>query len=133
MAELKPEQIIALLVPIVVIQLGLMIAALLDLEREDRRVRGGSKVVWALIIVLVNVVGTVAEVKATRTRAAIRRVRIAGGAPLGKELRRTEELQNFGENFRSSERTIAHDTSAGGLRGSLRRCGRSSRGRNTSR
>ncbi|HEX7222524.1 MAG TPA: PLD nuclease N-terminal domain-containing protein [Candidatus Limnocylindrales bacterium] len=59
MAELKPEQIIALLVPIVVIQLGLMIAALLDLEREDRRVRGGSKVVWALIIVLVNVVGPI--------------------------------------------------------------------------
>ena len=59
MAELKPEQIIALLVPIVVIQLGLMIAALLDLEREDRRVRGGSKVVWALIIVLVNLVGPI--------------------------------------------------------------------------
>ena len=59
MAELKPEQIIALLVPIVVIQLGLMIAALLDLEREDRRVRGGNKVVWALIIVLVNLVGPI--------------------------------------------------------------------------
>jgi len=59
MAELKPEQIIALLVPIVVIQLGLMIAALLDLEREDRRVRGGNKVLWALIIVLVNVVGPI--------------------------------------------------------------------------
>ena len=59
MAELKPEQIIALLVPIVVIQLGLMIAALLDLEREDRRVRGGNKVVWALIIVLVNLLGPI--------------------------------------------------------------------------
>jgi hypothetical protein len=59
MAELKPEQIIALLVPIVVIQLGLMIAALLDLEREDRRVRGGNKVVWALIIVLVNLMGPI--------------------------------------------------------------------------
>jgi hypothetical protein len=59
MAELKPEQIIALLVPIVVIQLGLMIAALLDLEHEDRRVRGGNKVVWALIIVLVNIVGPI--------------------------------------------------------------------------
>ncbi len=59
MAELKPEQIIALLVPIVGIQLGLMIAALLDLEHEDRRVRGGNKVVWALIIVLVNIVGPI--------------------------------------------------------------------------
>ena len=42
MADLKPEQIIALLVPIIVIQVGLMIAALVDLERSERRVRGGS-------------------------------------------------------------------------------------------
>ncbi len=59
MADLKPEQIIALLVPIVAIQLGLMIAALIDLERDDRRVRGGNKVVWALIIVLVNIIGPI--------------------------------------------------------------------------
>ena len=59
MADLKPEQIVALLVPIVLIQLGLMIAALIDLEREDRRVRGGSKLVWALVIVFVNVIGPI--------------------------------------------------------------------------
>jgi hypothetical protein len=59
MAPLKPEQIIALLIPIVVIQLGLMIAALVDLERDERRVRGGSKLVWALVIVLVNIVGPI--------------------------------------------------------------------------
>ncbi|HET9613201.1 MAG TPA: PLD nuclease N-terminal domain-containing protein [Candidatus Limnocylindrales bacterium] len=57
MADLKTEQIVALLIPIVVIQLGLMIAALIDLEREDRRVRGGSKLVWVLVIVFVNVIG----------------------------------------------------------------------------
>jgi heme/copper-type cytochrome/quinol oxidase subunit 4 len=56
-ADLKTEQIIALLLPIVVIQLGLMLAALIDLEREERRVRGGSKLIWALVIVFVNVVG----------------------------------------------------------------------------
>ena len=59
MAPLKPEQIIALLIPIVVIQLGLMIAALVDLERDERRVRGGSKLVWALVIVLVNIFGPI--------------------------------------------------------------------------
>ena len=59
MADLKPEQIIALVVPIIVIQLGLMIAALIDLERDERRVRGGSKLVWALVIVFVNVVGPI--------------------------------------------------------------------------
>jgi phospholipase D-like protein len=57
MAPLKPEQIIALLIPIVVIQLGLMIAALVDLERDERRVRGGSKLVWAVVIVFVNILG----------------------------------------------------------------------------
>ena len=59
MNELKPEQIIALVAPIIVIQLGLMIAALIDLERDERRVRGGSKLVWALVIVFVNVVGPI--------------------------------------------------------------------------
>ena len=59
MSALKPEQIIALVAPIVVIQLGLMIAALIDLERDERRVRGGSKLVWALVIVFINVVGPI--------------------------------------------------------------------------
>jgi hypothetical protein len=59
MADLKPEQIVALIAPIIVIQLGLMIAALVDLERDERRVRGGSKLVWALVIVFVNVVGPI--------------------------------------------------------------------------
>ena len=59
MADLTTPQIIALLAPIVVIQLGLMIAALYDLEPEERRVRGGSKLVWALVIVLVNILGPI--------------------------------------------------------------------------
>ena len=59
MNDLKPEQIVALLVPIVAIQLGLMIAALIDLERDERRVRGGSKLVWILIIVFVNLIGPI--------------------------------------------------------------------------
>ena len=59
MAPLKPEQVIALLIPIIVIQLGLMIAALVDLERDERRVRGGSKLVWAVVIVFVNILGPI--------------------------------------------------------------------------
>jgi hypothetical protein len=59
MPDLKLEQILALLAPIVAIQLGLMIAALFDLEKEERHVRGGSKLVWALVIVFLNVVGPV--------------------------------------------------------------------------
>ncbi|HSL32764.1 MAG TPA: PLD nuclease N-terminal domain-containing protein [Candidatus Limnocylindrales bacterium] len=59
MNELKVEQIVALLLPIAAIQLGLMIAALIDLEHDDRRVRGGSKLVWALVIVFLNIVGPI--------------------------------------------------------------------------
>jgi hypothetical protein len=55
--SLSTTQIVALLAPIVIIQLGLMIAALFDLEKEERRVRGGSKLVWVLIIVFVNLIG----------------------------------------------------------------------------
>ena len=59
MADLKTEQILALLLPIVLIQLGLIIAALFDLEKEERRVRGGSKLIWALVIVFLNIVGPI--------------------------------------------------------------------------
>ena len=59
MRPLTTEQILLLLAPIIVIQLGLMIVALLDLEREERRVRGGSKLVWALVIVFVNIFGPI--------------------------------------------------------------------------
>jgi Phospholipase_D-nuclease N-terminal len=59
MADLKLEQIVALLVPIVLIQLGLMLFALIDLEREERRVRGGNKIVWGLVIVFLNVIGPI--------------------------------------------------------------------------
>ena len=69
MADLKVEQIVALVAPIIVIQLGLMIAALFDLEREERRVRGGSKLVWALVIVFVNVVGPILYFVAGREEA----------------------------------------------------------------
>jgi len=59
MNPLTTEQILLLLAPVVVIQLGLMIVALIDLERDERRVRGGRKVVWALIIVFVNIIGPI--------------------------------------------------------------------------
>ena len=35
------------------------VVALIDLERDERRVRGGRKVVWALIIVFVNIIGPI--------------------------------------------------------------------------
>jgi ABC-2 type transport system ATP-binding protein len=44
-------------VPFVIVELGVMLYALYDLFQEDRRVRGDSKVIWALVIFFVNVIG----------------------------------------------------------------------------
>jgi heme/copper-type cytochrome/quinol oxidase subunit 4 len=57
--DLKPEQIVALILPLAIIQIGLLIAALYDLEKDERRVRGGSKLLWVLIIVFINVIGPI--------------------------------------------------------------------------
>ena len=59
MSDLTIGQILLLLSPLILIQLGLMVAALIDLERSERRVRGGNKLVWALVIVFVNIIGPI--------------------------------------------------------------------------
>lgn len=51
------KQWIPLLVPIFLLQLGLMIFALVDLIRRKRT--KGPKWVWALVIVLINLIGPV--------------------------------------------------------------------------
>jgi hypothetical protein len=51
--------ILLLALPIVLIQLGLMIFALRDLLRPERRVRGDSKLMWGVIIVIINIIGPV--------------------------------------------------------------------------
>jgi Phospholipase_D-nuclease N-terminal len=58
-ADLSMEQILLLLSPIILIQLGLMFLALVDLSRDERRVKGGNKVVWVLIVVFVNIIGPI--------------------------------------------------------------------------
>lgn len=51
------NQWLPLLVPIVFLQLGLMIFALVDLIRRERT--KGPKWAWALVIVLINFIGPV--------------------------------------------------------------------------
>jgi hypothetical protein len=53
------ETLALVLVPIIVIQLGLLAWALYDLARPERRVKGDSKVVWALIIIFINLIGPI--------------------------------------------------------------------------
>ena len=54
---MEAATIALVVVPFLIIQVGMMLFALYDLFQEDRRVRGDSKAMWALIIFLVNVIG----------------------------------------------------------------------------
>jgi hypothetical protein len=48
---------IPFLIPILLLQVGLMVFALVDLVRREQT--RGPKVVWAIVIVLVNIIGPV--------------------------------------------------------------------------
>jgi hypothetical protein len=52
----SPE-VLLLLLPLALIELGLLLYALVDLLRPERRVLGDSKLVWALVIVLIGTIG----------------------------------------------------------------------------
>jgi hypothetical protein len=51
--------LVAVLLPLIILQVVLLVAALYDLTRPNRRVRGDSKVVWALIIIFVATIGPI--------------------------------------------------------------------------
>ena len=51
------RSLIPFLIPIVLLQLGLMVIALLDLNRRERT--KGPKWVWVLVIIFVNLIGSV--------------------------------------------------------------------------
>ena len=59
MARLKTEQILALLAPIVIIQLGLMIAALHDLSGRSAACAAAASSSGRWSIVFVNIVGPI--------------------------------------------------------------------------
>jgi hypothetical protein len=51
---------IPFLIPIILLQLGLMALALVDLVRRAEKEVNGPKWAWAFIIVLVNIIGPIA-------------------------------------------------------------------------
>jgi len=51
------EEILPLLVPLIILQLVLVGVGLFDLSRPERRVKGGNKVVWALVIIFGQMIG----------------------------------------------------------------------------
>jgi hypothetical protein len=52
-------QILLLILPLLLIELVLLFLAIRDLLRTDRRVRGGNKAAWALVIIFVSLLGPV--------------------------------------------------------------------------
>ncbi len=58
MSGIDPK-VLLLLVPLVLVELGLIVWALYDLTRPGRRVRGDSRLMWGLIIVLVSTFGPI--------------------------------------------------------------------------
>ena len=58
------SSIIPFLIPIILLQLGLMVFALTDLIRRERT--KGPKWIWALVIIFVNLIGPVIYLVAGR-------------------------------------------------------------------
>ncbi len=51
--------LVAIAVPFLAIQFGLMVAALYDMTRPERRVKGGNKMIWALVVIFINIAGPI--------------------------------------------------------------------------
>ena len=54
------------LAPIVLLDLAMVIYSIIDLYKPDRRVRGGNKIVWLLVILLVGTLGWIIYLLAGR-------------------------------------------------------------------
>jgi len=48
------------LIPLVIAELALIVFCLVDLFRADRKVRGGNKLVWALVVLFIGTLGPLA-------------------------------------------------------------------------
>jgi hypothetical protein len=58
--DINLAQLLPLLIPIIILEIGLLVWALLDvIKRDNKQVTGGNKVVWILVIVLVNIIGPI--------------------------------------------------------------------------
>jgi hypothetical protein len=50
-------ELLPLILPLIAIQMALIVIALLDLRRPERKVRGGSKAVWVVVIIFISMLG----------------------------------------------------------------------------
>jgi uncharacterized RDD family membrane protein YckC len=58
--------LIAALAPLILIDVAMVVYSILDLYKPERRVRGGNKLVWLLVILLVSTFGWIIYLLAGR-------------------------------------------------------------------
>ena len=58
--------LLLVLLPLVLIELGLVVFSLVDLFKPERRVIGDNKLIWALVIVVVGTIGPIVYLLAGR-------------------------------------------------------------------
>jgi phospholipase D-like protein len=61
-----PTSTLLIVLPLVVIEVGLVVFSLVDLLKPERRVIGDNKLVWGLVIVLVGTIGPIVYLLAGR-------------------------------------------------------------------
>ena len=61
--------ILPVLVPIALLQVALLLLGLWDLTRPERKVRGGSKLLWGAVVVFVGIFGPLVYFMAGREDA----------------------------------------------------------------
>lgn len=66
---MSSEQIILLLAPLILLQVGLQIFGIIDLLKKEREVKGDNKIVWGLVIVAGNLLGVAIYFLAGRKEA----------------------------------------------------------------
>jgi hypothetical protein len=60
-------ELLPILLPLIAVQVVLIVVALRDLMRPERRVRGDSKLVWGLVIVFLELLGPILYFTVGRT------------------------------------------------------------------
>jgi ABC-2 type transport system ATP-binding protein len=76
-------QLALVVIPLIVVELALLGLAVADLLSPDRRVRGGSKAVWVVVIVFVNVLGPLIYFLFGRDESAAGESAIPPAVPVG--------------------------------------------------
>jgi len=59
------QDILPFLIPLLLIQIALMVIAIIDLFRREN-VKSGTRVIWLLVIILINIIGPIIYLVAGR-------------------------------------------------------------------